>query len=177
MRHTLSYRWTQFFIACLVFDVIGMVWPVLRVLVVSGIVRCYPIIYFSPKARNATLNYMRALPSVLQWIGAWRQLLHLPLTKSHTLTHSPRTKPHQIKPTASEFFLVTVYACACVLLYSNIDRDGRSGQTAFLDFSQAFISLYSLSLTVNNPDIYLVRGGLLWPAFLHSFRPQRHVDF
>lgn len=43
--------------------------PVLRVLVVSGIVRCYPIIYYNQKARNAVTNYFRALPSVLQWIG------------------------------------------------------------------------------------------------------------
>ena len=68
-RYTLSHRWTQIFIACLLFDVIGMLWPVLRVLVVSGIVRFYPIVYYNYKARNALLNYIRALPSVLQWIG------------------------------------------------------------------------------------------------------------
>lgn len=103
VRHTLSYRWTQFFIACLVFDVIGMVWPVLRVLVVSGIVRCYPIIYFSPKARNATLNYMRALPSVLQWIGTWHSLLHPsinppPARVSHTnpLPSNQTNKPNSL---------------------------------------------------------------------------------
>lgn len=42
----------------------------MRVLMVSGVVRCYPIVYYSYKARNATINYMRAVPSVLQWIGA-----------------------------------------------------------------------------------------------------------
>lgn len=71
----------------------------------------------------------------------------------------PRTPPthrfNNFLHTASEFFLITVYACACVLLFSDADRSGRSGQDAFLDFGHAFISLYSLSLTVNDPDVYL----------------------
>lgn len=72
----------------------------------------------------------------------------------HT-SQQPITHP----TTASELFLITVYACACVLLFSDIDRDGRSGQTAFLDFGHAFISLFALSMTVNNPDVYMVRGS------------------
>jgi hypothetical protein len=123
---------------------------------VTGVVRCYPIIYYNEKARNATLNYLRALPSVLQWIGACLYLSEL--DGSHTtFAPTPSSHPPPDTTTASEFFLITVYACACVLLYSDADRTGRSGQEAFKDFGEAFVNLYSLSLTVTNPNLYLVR--------------------
>lgn len=38
---------------------------------VTGVVRSFPILYYNQKARNATLNYLRAVPAVLQWIGAF----------------------------------------------------------------------------------------------------------
>jgi hypothetical protein len=59
---------------------------------------------------------------------------------------------------ALEIFVVVIYSCIAVVLYAHIDADGRSGQTSFQRWPDAFISLYSLSLTVNDPDIYLVRG-------------------
>ena len=55
-----------------------------------------------------------------------------------------------------ELFVIAIYSCVAVVLYAHIDREGLSGQTAFQRFSSAFLSLYSLSLTVNDPDIYLV---------------------
>jgi len=79
-------------------------------------------------ARNATLDYLRTVPSVLQWI-------------------------------AVEFFTILVFACFGVVLFANIDQQGISGQDAFLSFKKAFISLYALSLTVNDPDLYLVSEG------------------
>ena len=78
-------------------------------------------------ARNATLDYLRTVPSILQWI-------------------------------AVEFFTILVFACFGVVLFANIDQQGISGQDAFLSFKNAFISLYALSLTVNDPDVYLVSG-------------------
>ena len=124
IKQAFSYRWTQIFMMLLVFDMMGIVWPLGRVMMVTGIVRCYPIVYYSKKARHATINYFRILPSVLLWI-------------------------------AVEFFFIFLFACFGVVLYANVDREGISGQEAFTSFSQAFISLYSLSLTVNDPDIYL----------------------
>lgn len=41
----------------------------LRVLKVTGIVRAYPIVYYSKRARNAMINYSKTLPSVMLWIG------------------------------------------------------------------------------------------------------------
>ena len=76
-------------------------------------------------ARHAMINYLKIIPSVLQWI-------------------------------AVEFFFIFLFACFGVVLYAHVDRKGISGQQAFMSFSQAFISLYSLSLTVNDPDVYLV---------------------
>lgn len=64
-------------------------------------------------------------------------------------------------PSALELFVVLIYSCLCVVLYAHMDAAGGTGQTAFQDLGQAFISLYSLSLTVNDPDIYLVSGGLV----------------
>ena len=78
---------------------------------------------------------------------ARRPLRHHPPTHRPFIPHAPTA--------ASEFFLIAVYACACVLLYSDADSTGRSGQVPFLTFEKAFISLYSLSLTVNDPDVYL----------------------
>jgi hypothetical protein len=72
------------------------------------------------------LDYLRTVPSVIQWIGI-------------------------------EFLSVLVFACFAVILYASVDRGGASEQTAFLSLNRAFISLYELSLTVNDPDIYLVR--------------------
>lgn len=46
---TFRYKWTRLFVLLLAFDVMGMLWPVARVLIVSGIVRCFPIVYFSRK--------------------------------------------------------------------------------------------------------------------------------
>lgn len=43
------YKWTRLFVLLLAFDVMGVLWPVARVLKVSGIVRCFPIVYFSRK--------------------------------------------------------------------------------------------------------------------------------
>jgi hypothetical protein len=65
------------------------------VLMVAGVVRCYPIIYYNQKARNASLNYLRALPSVLQWIGACACVTlvvsdHPRYTHTHTHTHIGR---------------------------------------------------------------------------------------
>ena len=51
-----------------------------------------------------------------------------------------------------------MFACFGVVLFANIDQQGISGQDAFLSFKNAFISLYALSLTVNDPDVYLVSG-------------------
>ncbi|GAB5036822.1 two-pore calcium channel [Nannochloropsis oceanica] len=121
---TFRYKWTRLFVLLLAFDVMGMLWPVARVLIVSGIVRCFPIVYFSRKARNATLDYLRTVPSILQWI-------------------------------AVEYVTILVFACFGVVLFANIDQQGISGQDAFLSFKKAFISLYALSLTVNDPDVYL----------------------
>ena len=66
-----------------------------------------------------------------------------------------------------EFFTILVFACFGVVLFANIDKQGISGQDAFLSFKKAFISLYALSLTVNDPDVYLVggeggMGGSFW---------------
>jgi branched-subunit amino acid transport protein AzlD len=36
---------------------------------VTGIVRAFPIIYYSKRARNAMINYAKTLPAVLLWIG------------------------------------------------------------------------------------------------------------
>ena len=56
-----------------------------------------------------------------------------------------------------------------VVLYAHIDKDGLSGQNAFQKFSNAFISLYSLSLTVNDPDIYLPYYGLdVWSILVFA---------
>jgi hypothetical protein len=60
-------------------------------------------------------------------------------------------------PAGLEFFVVLVYSCLCVVLYAHFDQAGASGQLAFNNLANGFISLYSLSLTVNDPDIYLVR--------------------
>ena len=49
-----------------------------------------------------------------------------------------------------------MFACFGVVLFANIDEQGISRQDAFLSFKNAFISLYALSLTVNDPDVYLV---------------------
>ena len=46
---TFRYKWTRLFVLLLVFDVVGMLWPLARVLMVTGIVRCFPIVYFSKK--------------------------------------------------------------------------------------------------------------------------------
>lgn len=56
-----------------------------------------------------------------------------------------------------ELFIIVLYSCVTVVMYAHLDRAGVSGQTSFEKFSSAFISLYSLSLTVNDPDVYLVR--------------------
>ena len=124
-RVLIDNKWTLVFLGLLAFDWIGLLWPILRVLMVTGIVRFYPIVYYSRKARNALVDYGRTLPNVLLWI-------------------------------ALEFFMLVVYSCLCVVLFASVDRDGRSKQIAFSDFDHAFISLYSLSLTVNNPNIYIV---------------------
>jgi len=55
-----------------------------------------------------------------------------------------------------EYVTILVFACFGVVLFANIDQQGISGQDAFLSFKKAFISLYALSLTVNDPDVYLV---------------------
>ena len=44
-----NYRWTQIFVLLLLFDMLGIVWPLGRLLMVTGIVRCYPIVYYSKK--------------------------------------------------------------------------------------------------------------------------------
>lgn len=41
----------------------------LHILKVTGIVRAFPIIYYSKRARNAMINYAKTLPAVLLWIG------------------------------------------------------------------------------------------------------------
>lgn len=57
------------------------------------------------------------------------------------------------------------------MLYAHLDRYGESGQKAFQNFSAAFVSLYSLSLTVNNPDVYLpyYKRGFLHIIVFASF--------
>lgn len=73
--------------------------------------------------------------------------------------------PHFYPPhthTGLELFVIILYACVCVVLYAHLDRDGVTGQSVFQNFSTAFIGLYSLSLTVNDPDIYL-------PYYKHGF--------
>jgi len=50
----------------------------------------------------------------------------------------------------------------CVVLYAHLDRDGISGQSIFQSFPSAFLNLYLLSLTVNDPDTYL-------PYYKHAF--------
>ena len=130
-RKTWQNRWTQMFCLCLAFDFVGVAWQGLRVLKVTGIVRTYPIVYYSKRARNAMINYSKTLPAVMLWVGL-------------------------------ELFVVVLYSCVCVVLYAHLDHDGVTGQTAFASFSTAFISLYSLSLTVNDPDIYL-------PYYNHAF--------
>lgn len=55
--------------------------------------------------------------------------------------------------------MVLLYSCLCVVLYAHMDASGSTGQLTFTNLRDAFISIYSLSLTVNDPDIYLVREG------------------
>jgi len=58
--------------------------------------------------------------------------------------------------------VIVLYSCVCVVLYAHLDRDGISGQSIFQSFPSAFLNLYLLSLTVNDPDTYL-------PYYKHAF--------
>lgn len=67
-------RWTQIFSVLLAFDFLGVFWQGLRLLKVTGIVRAFPIVYYSKRARNAMINYSKTLPSVMLWIGAYQSI-------------------------------------------------------------------------------------------------------
>lgn len=67
--------------------------------------------------------------------------------------------------------MVLLYSCLCVVLYAHMDASGSTGQLTFTNLRDAFISIYSLSLTVNDPDIYLVRGGRPVTCSCRQFRP------
>lgn len=157
-------RWTQIFAVLLVFDFVGVVWQGMRLLKVTGIVRAFPIVYYSKRARNAMINYSKTLPSVMLWIGAClrvRRIDRMCVCRAQprpTLIPTERNLPtNQPTPPVLELFIIVLYSCVTVVMYAHLDRAGVSGQTAFEKFSSAFISLYSLSLTVNDPDVYLVR--------------------
>jgi hypothetical protein len=61
----------------------------LRVLKITGIVRAFPIVYYSKRARNAMINYTKTLPSVLLWIceSPWFLCSRSSQPPHHGLTH------------------------------------------------------------------------------------------
>ena len=56
---------------------------------------------------------------------------------------------------ALELYIVVIYSCLCVALY------GAAPQSGFSSLHEAFVSLFALSTTVNNPDVWL-------PVYAHS---------
>lgn len=121
--------------------------------------------YYSKRARNAMINYSKTLPSVMLWIGTCRLkappciILHVassPAGDSFLSIH------HTHAHIGLELFVIVVYSCLCVVLYAHLDRDGVSGQSIFQSFPSAFLNLYLLSLTTNDPDTYL-------PYYKHGF--------
>ena len=74
------------------------------------------------------------------------------------LTNTCNTVPRIASVVGLEWYLVLVYSCACVLLYGRIAGEAGDSDApgwAFRDLGWASLSLFSLSTTVNDPDVWL----------------------
>jgi len=93
----------------------------------SGCLRPAVLFYYSEAARIALFNTYNTIPRIASVVGL-------------------------------EWYLVLVYSCAFVLLYGRIAGDAGDSDApgwAFRDLGWASLSLFSLSTTVNDPDVWL----------------------
>ena len=98
--------------------------------------------------------------SELEWSGGLRPVVlfcFAPAARD-ALTTCARVMPGVLAVVALELYVVLVYACLCVMLYGadgGKGDGGEGGSSPFGSLSDAFVALFALSTTVNDPDVWL----------------------
>ena len=98
--------------------------------------------------------------SELEWSGGLRPVVlfcFAPAARD-ALATCARVMPGVLAVVALELYVVLVYACLCVMLYGadgGKGDGGEGGSSPFGSLSDAFVALFALSTTVNDPDVWL----------------------
>ena len=102
-----------------------------------------------------SLRYVFMMGSQRQFSGVMRPFVvfYYSASAQRAMTTTWRVLPSVSTIVLLELYIVLVYACLCFVLYSQ--PGSPDGSTSFRSLSWAFVHLYELSTTVNNPDIWL----------------------
>lgn len=75
----------------------------------------------------------------------------------NSLRNTLKTLPHLVPVICLQLLIVTIFGCVTVALYGGFDN------ADYGHLQQAFVSLFKLSTTVNNPDVWLVSQCVYFP--------------